>query len=159
MTSTNPLQTDDQHKVDALIELWRGTGARITERRSYEWKIAFGVWGAQLIAMGVLLAHVTPTNKSSLHDWWFFAIYLGGGAVVALLHTFYTVGFVRTNMRKDTRLAISYERAIGCLLKTKLEVPVEMVKEKAELSSVHLFSFGMTWFLAILGPVAIHAAT
>ena len=93
-------------KVAALLDLWKGSGARITERRSYEWKIAFGVWGAQLAAMGVLLAHSSNIHSRLL----LFSVYLAGGVVVAALHAMYVGRFVSIRNKEDSKQAKYYER-------------------------------------------------
>jgi len=158
----------DDLKCETLLELWKGTGARITERRSYEWKIAFGVWGALLVTLGEVITHSQSFRSGSIP-------HLGddfqmGGIALTTIHAVYVLGFVWFRNKKDSRTAIHYENQI---LKTLTVPPVPPVTSKWRMTrwllnqswsssipamAVPLFQVGITGFLAvIIGPAAIHA--
>jgi len=158
---------DDDQKAAKLIELWNGTSARIVERRSYEWKIAFGVWGAQLVAMGVLLAH---SNDVRLR-WFLFVVYLLGGLIIGALHASYVWCFVRVRNKEDACQAKVYEKAVVKCLFDDLQIDDLQIDDLQidDLQKVDTndgpsvwswrFEVGVTLVLAVLGPVAILAAT
>jgi hypothetical protein len=137
----------------ALLELWKGSAARVTERRSYEWKIAFGVWTAQLVTLGELIAH-----NSDIHSRWpLFGVYLAGGVVVAALHAIYVGRFVSTRNKEDSNQAKYYEKEAAKLIIGK-EFTLLPTSPKASKWS-QIFEVGVTTVLAAIGPVAILAVT
>lgn len=151
---------DPKLKCDALLELWQRTGARITERRSYEWKIAFGVWGAMLVAMGEVLTHSKDLRTSAFAgDHWglSFWIYLSAGLSVAALHAFYAFGYVRTQNHKDSLAAKHYEKALTDAIGIRESPLINDSLAKAPLKAAFYFEAGITLFLAVMGPLIVHA--
>ena len=138
-----PVVRDD---LPFLIDLWKQAGVRITERRSYEWKIAFGVWASQLAAMGFLLSKRANLHLSTSF-WW---EYLVAGAVLSVLHVLYVFGFVRVRNRSDANVGKSYERIIQEAIGVDVTLP-----GSPSFNFAILFEVGVTFFLAFIGPLAI----
>lgn len=80
--------------------------ARAARRQANEWKVNFGVWAAQLAAVGVLLG--TRTTFWS----WFSCAYLAAGGVLVALHAAHVAWFVMPRNNKDAEIAIHYENRI-----------------------------------------------
>ena len=139
-------------ELQALLTLWSGTGRRITERRGYEWKIAFGIWGAQLASIGLLLEHRSDIGRS------FSWVYLIASLVLVGLHAGYVMGFIRVNNRKDAELGKAYEREITTRIHAGDDIAARLSESKsatAPLSWAHAFSAGVTFVLAVAGPFAV----
>ena len=139
---------DEPDRISALLDLWRGTGARISERRNYEWKIAFGVWAAQLGAMAELLSHNHPPTPG-----WLSGPYLGAGIAVAVLHLLYLFQFVGPQNKRDATIAVGYERAV--LSELQLEIKIDG-PYTGPGDWARLFEIGVTSLLAVIGPLAIN---
>ncbi len=160
--------SESYSRIDALLTLWQGAGARLTDRRNYEWKIAFGVWGAQLVAMGELLTHITNANRTQLHHMSLFWGYLGTGLILAVLHAWYVIAFVRDRNYRDLTLAVRYEQRVLellgedkviCVPDPRIRANRKWWKAKAPLAPSHVFEAGLTAFLAVIGPLAVHAVS
>jgi hypothetical protein len=148
-------QTPAMDDEDALVELWKGTGARVTERRSYEWKIAFGLWTAQLLTVGLLFNNASEFDRN---NWLFLGLYLGAGLLLTALHACYVFGFVVGRNKYESELARAYERDLHAALGTSISWNTKTWFEKAPAqlyNSANFLSVGVTIFLALVGPIAI----
>lgn len=144
---TDQVSLAPKEHIDTLLELWRETSARKSRRQAYEWKVNFGIWVAQLAVIGILLA-----NEKTLWSW-FSVAYIVAGVVLALLHFFYLGWFVRTHTHSDTQTAKDYENHIRHLIALD-QLPG--APEKAPWTLSVPFQAGVTLFLAVMGPIAIH---
>jgi hypothetical protein len=141
---------DPDPDVAALLELWRGTLERIAERRSYEWKIAFGVWAAQLLAMGELITHSSSIRRA----WLLFGFYLAAGTVIVVLHWVYLRRFMKVRTNEEGTRARLYEEEAA---KRVLGAPLTIAVADGPGTAAHYFELGVTLALAVIGPVAILA--
>lgn len=141
-------ETAPEEAVSALLQLWKGTRERIAERRSYEWKIAFGVWAAQLLAMGELITH----SESIRRAWLLFAFYLGAGIIVFVLHWTYLRRFVKVRSEEEGERAKGYEEAAANLV---LGAPLDLELSEGTGDWAHTFELGVTFALAVIGPIAV----
>ena len=144
---TEELSLAPKERVDTLFGLWHETSARKARRQAYEWKVNFGIWVAQLAVLGILLAH-----QKTLWSW-FSVAYVVSGLALALLHLLYLGWFVRTHTHSDTRTAQDYENHIRQLIALD-QLPT--APEKAPWNLLVPFQAGVTLFLAVMGPIAIH---
>jgi hypothetical protein len=157
----------DENEV--LVELWKGTGARITERRSYEWKIAFGLWTAQLLAIGFTLSNIGKVENRAAFGW----LYLLAGLVLSGLHAYYVLGFIVPGNEYESSLARRYEADLHDKLDSVSkdtrrkfnDTPAERRREKRRqkckkpsrvpYTSANWFAVAVTVFLALIGPLAV----
>ncbi len=161
---------ESDRTCQTLLEMWKGTSARIAQRRGYEWKIAFGFWGAMLITMSVLL------SKGNLDSWWFWYLYFLVGVLVTIAHNVYIFKYLAVRNRDDSRLARTYEKQILKALdqgvvdyQSIFRVLCEIEnrpsrRERAPNDSwwkdpsdvANVFQGAVTAFLAFVGPLAVH---
>jgi hypothetical protein len=148
---------------EVLLELWKGTGARVVERRSYEWKIAFGLWAAQLTTLSVLLLN---SNKLDLDRDWFWAMYLGAGLMLTGLHAIYVLKFIRYGNHRDSTLARAYEAdlhsALGDAISASTKTTFKRTPQASDpatppYTAANWFAIGVTGFLSVVAPVAVAA--
>jgi hypothetical protein len=164
VTGEGASDAPDREAVPALLELWKGTSDRTVERRAFEWKIAFGIWAAQLATIALLIQHHEDLGLADRTD--FSDEYLFAGVALAGLHALYLIGFIRVRNARDARIGVQYERAIIAALGVtiELEAPAVNVSEPwfkrwwwTGWSFAQLFEVGVSGFLAYVGPAAIDA--
>ncbi len=103
------MPTDDEFRqAEILLRLWDGTKQRAVERRSIEWKVAFGVWAAELGAIALVLNNAAKLRDLQSH-WCAFAAV---GFIIVVLHSCYVFCFVREHNASDSKIAKAYERSI-----------------------------------------------
>jgi hypothetical protein len=104
-------------QAEFLLELWKGTTARRSERRSYEWKIAFGLWAsllltAQLVASkGSAIASGLPSSEAGWVRWGSLLLV----ALIVLAHAVYLIG-AALGYNQDRKTALHYEGKLAELL-------------------------------------------
>ena len=141
---------DGNKRVDALLELWKGTGARITERRSYEWKLAFGIWGVQLVALWQLLSHNNLFSQRALYT--LASLYGAMGLFLTVAHGIYVFGSIRNYNNKDSDRRGKIEKEITDIV--RLELPERSYDQS---SPVHWLEVIMTGSLVAVGTAALVA--
>jgi hypothetical protein len=127
--------------------------------------------------VGVLLAHQSSLLADKANLWSGFSwAYLGAGLFLALLHFFYLGYFIRINNYLDTEIAKDYEKRIldaidgrapcrpkhpmiwiAKVLKWIQEKMCRRTSSPAPWTWGIWFQAGVTLFLAVVGPVALHA--
>jgi hypothetical protein len=141
---------------EALVELWKGTGGRITERRSYEWKIAFGLWTAQLLTIGLLFSN---SGEFSHNHWGFLTAYLVAGLLLTGLHAHYVFCFIVKRNEFESSLARAYEAdlhaELGGSISWNTKTQFEDAPARRWYNPANGFSVGVTLFLAVVGPIAV----
>jgi len=105
----------EEVRAHLLLEAWKQTGARRTERRSYEWKIAFGMWAALLLSAQLVAsrgAEVAPSIDNHGLVRVLAAVTL---TLIVLAHLVYLVG-VGTGYSQDLERALEYEGQLSQLI-------------------------------------------
>lgn len=83
----------------------------MTDRRSYEFRIALAVWAAYLLAAEFVTQHSTNLRLGSV-DTWLLALLSLAAFVPALLHAFYVWAFVRRAMDRDSSLRFKLQQLL-----------------------------------------------
>jgi hypothetical protein len=117
---------------EVLVELWKGTGLRVRDRRSYEWKIAFGLWTAELLTIGLLFSN---SNKFDRNNWFFIASYLVGGLLLTALHAYYVFRFIVRRNEYESLLARAYEADLHAELGGSISQETKNSSRKHQLRS------------------------
>lgn len=144
------MNIDDKSRFDAILELNKQCWARMEQRRTYEWRVAFAIWGVIVGLIGLLFS-------SSLDDkWGVFVGILGLGILISILHLFW-LRELTIAMGSDRNMAIHY----GGMLQeiTKSQFPIaqqkELDKRQADLGKfLSSWSVRYEWFATIIMVIA-----
>lgn len=104
---------DESKKADLAIALWENTAQRRYDRRSYEWKIAFGMWAALLLATQLVVKNATVFDD--LNKWVVFGVGLFIVVVVLVAYGFVLYGQYK-GYGDDLRTALIYEKKVRDLV-------------------------------------------
>jgi len=111
MAAPQPPNPSTAPEVDALLRLWTGAQARITERRSYEWKISISLWAIQLLAAKFAIEHrdaLGLTNAPAVAKSFTVVAY----AILVTLHGVFAIGYARQNILADRRTSLHFENEV-----------------------------------------------
>lgn len=109
------MDEDTKRRFDAIVELWKQPWQRISERRSYEWRVAFTLWTALAAFIGLVVTGRLSAPRQALV--WAIKII---GLIVCVLHAWYLCGLGKAH-DTDRHIAIHYERILQVLANAGFE--------------------------------------
>jgi hypothetical protein len=127
------MDENKQRDFNSLLELNKQCWQRIKERRVYEWKIAFTLWGVFTALIAMILTNQLVIKGQG--HWYILltALFLGGCLVV--LHLMWLCG-LNKSMTNDRNMAIFFEGKMLDILQVHFEKPLleNLNKAQSELS-------------------------
>jgi hypothetical protein len=95
------MDEDTKRRFDGIVELWRHSWQRITERAKEEWRAAYTLWTAFAALIALILK--LPAQK----DYFPLGVF-GIGLTLCIIHGLWLVGIGRRHS-VDRKMAFHYE--------------------------------------------------
>jgi len=133
------MNNDEKLRFDAIVELCKMSWDRISERRKYEWRVAFAMWGAiGLLIFTIVTGQLAGFNFNNIA----LTVIIGiAGVAIACGH-----GMWQNQLHKsftlDRDMAISYEQKLREL--SNAEFPEELLK-RLRVRRNEMGKFNQTW--------------
>ncbi len=112
------MDENEKRRFDAIIELHNSAWRRVTERRTYEWRVAFTLWTAFAAFIAIVVTRMELINQHSVYT---VLIGLGGiGVALCIIHGRWLRGLGEA-VDDDRNMAIHYERILQGLSNSEFD--------------------------------------